>query len=325
MTKTKSQELNLKSTRDGFGEAMLEVATTNPEVMALCADLTESMRLEKFAQTYPERFVQVGIAEQNMVGVAAGLAIVGKLPFAASFAVFSPGRTWEQIRDSICYSNLPVIIVGGHTGLNVGEDGYTQQGLEDLALMRVLPNMIVIAPGDFAETKKAVHALVALKKPAYLRLTREKLPEFTKNTDFEIGKANIIKEGTDLTIIGNGPILTEVITAQQNLQNNFSVEIINLHTIKPIDTETIINSLQKTKAFITIEEHQIIGGVYSAVIEALAQDKEGSKLIGLPHLALGLKDTFGESGAMRELWQKHNLDNTAIEQTIKQVIEWKHA
>lgn len=315
----------LKSTRDGFGLGMVELTKKNSQVVALCADLTESLRLNKFAEKYPERFIQVGIAEQNMIGVAAGLAIRGKIPFAASFAVFSPGRTWEQIRDSVCYSDLPVVIVGGHTGLNVGEDGYTQQGLEDLALMRVLPNMTIVAPVDFEETRKAVHALAALGKPAYLRLTREKSLNITdKNTPFKIGKANVVIEGNDLTIIGSGPILAEAIKAVKNTDNSISIEIINIHTIKPLDIKTIIKSIQKTKTFITIEEHQLMGGMYSAILESLANDKNGKKLVALPHKALGLNDSFGESGTAKELWQKHKLDNNSIEKTIQTVLEWKN-
>lgn len=313
----------LKSTRDGFGEAMLEIAESNSQVVALTADLTESLRLTKFANQYPNQFIQVGIAEQNMVGVAAGLAIGGKIPFATSFAVFSPGRTWEQIRDSVCYSNLPVVIVGGHTGLNVGEDGYTQQGLEDLALMRVLPNMTVVSPVDYNQTKQAVHALASLKQPAYLRLTREKTINLTKPTDnFEIGKAQILKTGTDLTVIGSGPILAEVYQVAEKLNN--SIEIINLHTIKPVDTTTIIQSLNKTKAFITIEEHQLIGGVASAVTDALVKDNVSSKLLSLPHQFLGLNDAFGESGKPIELWKKHGLDQDSIKNTIEKIIKQKH-
>lgn len=313
----------LKSTRDGFGEAMLEVAATNDQVVALTADLTESLRLDQFAKKFPGKFIQVGIAEQNMVGVAAGLAIEGKIPFATSFAVFSPGRTWEQIRDSICYSNLPVIIVGGHTGLNVGEDGYTQQGLEDLALMRVLPNMTVVSPVDYNQTKQAVHALVNLKKPAYLRLTREKTLNLTQPANnFEIGSAQILKSGHDLSIIGAGPILAEAWQATQKLPN-YSIEIINLHTLKPTDTTTLIESLKKTQAFITIEEHQLTGGVASAVTEALAKDKVTSQLLALPHQFLGLNDAFGESGKPLELWQKHGLDQDSIKTTIENLLKQK--
>jgi transketolase len=321
-------EINKKltSTRDGFGEAMLEVAATNPQIVALSADLTESLRLTKFAEQYPGRFIQVGIAEQNMIGVAAGLAIQGKIPFATSFAVFSPGRTWEQIRDSVCYSDLPVIIVGGHTGLNVGEDGYTQQGLEDLALMQVLPNMTVISPADFYETKKAVHALANLKKPAYLRLTREKTIDVTNSdSPFEIGKANIIQEGSDLTIIGTGPILANVKEAMTKLQNSYSIEIVNVHTLKPFDTETVLDSLKKTKAFITIEEHQLFGGLATALTTALAKDQITSQLLSLPHQFLGLNDYFGESGTAQDLWKKHGLDSSSISKTIEETIGRKNA
>ncbi|MCC6710815.1 MAG: transketolase family protein [Candidatus Pacebacteria bacterium] len=314
----------LKSTRDGFGEAIVALAETNQQIVALTADLTESLRLKKFEEIFPGRFVQVGIAEQNMIGVAAGLALGGKIPFATSFAAFSPGRTWEQIRDSVCYSDLPVIVVGGHAGLNVGEDGYTQQGLEDIALMRVLPNMIVVSPVDFNETKKAVFALAQLKKPAYLRLTREKTLGLTQeDSPFEIGKANLLSLGTDLTIIGSGPILAEAYQAANQLRDNYSIEIINLHTIKPVDTTTIIDSLNKTQAFITIEEHQLIGGVAAAITQALAKDIITSKLLALPHKFLGLNDAFGESGKPVELWQKHGLDSQSIKKTIVEIIEQK--
>lgn len=315
----------LKSTRDGFGEAIVELAEQNEHVVALTADLTESLRLTKFAQIFPGRFIQVGIAEQNMIGVAAGLALQGKIPFAASFAAFSPGRTWEQIRDAVCYSDLPVIVVGGHAGLNVGEDGYTQQGLEDIALVRVLPNMTVVSPVDFNEAKKAVFALANLRKPAYLRLTREKSLNLTQITDnFEIGKANILQLGTDLTVIGSGPILAEAYKAAQQLKDQYSIEIINLHTIKPVDTTTITESLKKTQAFITIEEHQLIGGVGAAVTQALAQDQVTSQLISLPHKFLGLNDSFGESGTALELWKKHGLDSDSIKQTIIETIKQKY-
>jgi len=317
-------ELELKSTRDGFGEAMVELAEINDQVVALTADLTESLRLLKFEEIFPGRFIQVGIAEQNMIGVAAGLALEGKIPFAASFAAFSPGRTWEQIRDSVCYSDLPVIVVGGHAGLNVGEDGYTQQGLEDIALMRVLPNMIVVSPVDFNETKKAVFALAQLKKPAYLRLTREKTLGLTQeDSPFEIGKANLLSLGTDLTIIGSGPILAEAYQAADQLKTTYSIEIVNLHTIKPVDTTTIIESLNKTQAFITVEEHQLVGGVAAAVTEALAKDSVTSSLLSLPHKFLGLNDSFGESGKPIELWQKHGLDSQSIKKTIVEIIEQK--
>lgn len=318
------EQNKLTSTRDGFGEAMLEVAETNPQVVALSADLTESLRLTKFAEQYPGRFIQVGIAEQNMIGVSAGLAIQGKIPFATSFAVFSPGRTWEQIRDSICYSDLPVIIVGGHTGLNVGEDGYTQQGLEDLALMQVLPNMTIVSPADFYETKKAVHALANLRKPAYLRLTREKTTSVTKpESPFEIGKANIIQEGSDLTVVGTGPILANVKEAIDSLAA--SIEIVNLHTLKPFDVETVMNSLKKTGAFITIEEHQLFGGLATTLTNALAKDQITSKLLSLPHQFLGINDTFGESGTAKDLWKKHGLDSASIAKAIEETIKRKHA
>lgn len=316
----------LRSTREGFGEAMLELGARNKNVVALCADLTESLRLQTFAEKYPDRFFQVGVAEQNMMGVAAGLALAGKTPFATSFAAFNPGRNFDQIRASVAYSNLPVIVVGGHAGLSTGEDGATHQALEDIALMRVLPNMTVVVPADFEETKKAVHALSHLRGPAYLRLTREKFPEITHiKTPFTLGKAQVLKEGSDITLIGCGPVLSEAFKIREKLQGKVSIEIINLHTIKPFDTETIVQSLKKTKAFITLEEHQLAGGMYSALLESLAQNAETRSYASLPHQAIAVHNTFGESGTATALWKKYGLNSEAIEQSIHTVLEWKHA
>lgn len=317
---------SLRSTREGFGEAMLELGAHNKNVVALCADLTESLRLQAFAEKYPDRFFQVGVAEQNMMGVAAGLALAGKIPFAASFAAFNPGRNFDQIRASVAYSQLPVIIVGGHAGLSTGEDGATHQALEDIALMRVLPNMTVIVPADFEETKKAVHALSHLGSAAYLRLTREKFSDVTeRKTPFTLGKAQLLKEGTGITIVGCGPILSEAFKVREILQGKVSIEIINLHTIKPLDAETIVQSLKKTKAFITLEEHQRAGGMYSALLESLAHNPATRSYASLPHQALAVDNTFGESGTAGALWKKYGLNSAAIEQSIHTVLEWKHA
>ncbi len=304
----KKQSL-LKACRDGFGEALLELGKRNKNVVAVSADLAESTRCLDFSKKYPERFVEVGVAEQNMAGVAAGLALEGKIPFTCSFAVFSPGRNWEQIRISICYNKANVKIVSSHAGLNVGEDGATHQALEDIALMRVLPNMTVIAPCDYLETKKAVLAVAKIKVPVYIRFGREKTPVFTEpRKSFKIGKAEIFKEGQDVTIIACGPMVYEALLAAKELKKEkIDAEVINCHTIKPIDAKTIIRSVKKTNRVVTIEEHQVNGGLGSAIAEILGQNYPAPiKIIGMP-------DKFGESGKAQQLLDKYNLtaDNIA--------------
>ncbi|MBT4349990.1 transketolase family protein [bacterium] len=302
----------LKSTRDAFGEALLDLAKTNQDIVVVSADLAESTRVHKFAKKYPKRFFEVGVAEQNMLGVAAGLALSNKIPFAASFAAFSPGRNWDQLRVSICYSKANVKIVSTHSGLAVGPDGASHQALEDIAITRCLPNLTVIAPIDYEQTKKAVKAITRLTGPIYLRLTRQNSPVITTaQTPFQIGKANILQAGKDITLIGCGPILYEALTAARELKKqNISVEIIDLHTIKPLDATTILRSVKKTKKIITLEEHQVAGGLGSAVVEMLAQKYP------VPTQIIGVQDRFGESGQTNELWKKYKLNREYIKQSI---------
>ena len=303
----------MKSCRDGFGEALLELGRKSKDVVVVSADLAESTRCLEFGNKYPGRFFEVGVAEQNMAGVAAGLALEGLTPFICSFAVFSPGRNWEQIRVSICYNNVNVKIVSSHAGLNVGEDGATHQALEDIALMRVLPNMTVIAPCDFEETKKATLAAAKIKGPVYIRYGREKTPVITsKQSKFQIGKANILRQGKDVTIIACGPMVYEALVAADELaKQKISAEVINCHTIKPLDKATIINSAKKTKKVVTIEEHEVNGGLGSAVAEVLSQNYP------VPIKILGVPDKFGESGTAQQLLNKYNLNFKGIINAIK--------
>ena len=290
------------STRNGFGEGLLESGAKNKNVYALSADLAGSTKVDSFAKKYPDRFVQVGVAEQNLVTVASGLAHLGKIPFATSFAAFSPGRNWEQIRTTICYNNRNVKICSTHTGLGVGEDGATHQMLEDITMMRSLPNMVVIQPCDANQAKLATIAIAKTKSPCYLRLHRQNSNTLSRN-DFEIGKAQILSEGSDLTIISSGPIIHDVLLAAK--LSNKSVEVINIHTIKPIDEKAIIKSAKKTGKVMTIEDHQVWGGLGSAVSEVLSQNHPVKMKI------LGMKG-FGESGNYKDLFKKFDLDHKSI-------------
>ena len=309
----------VKALRDGFGEGMLLVAKDNPDVVALCADLTESNRLDEFKKTYPTRFVEVGIAEQNLVGVAAGMAHVGKIPFAASFAVFSPGRSWDQVRVSVCYSNANVKIVGGHAGITVGQDGATHQALEDVALMRVLPRMTVLVPADATEMRKAVLAAAKVQGPVYLRSGREKFPQVTKeDAEFIIGKAAMLRNGADVTIIACGNLVREAMLAAEALAaEKITARVLNMHTIKPIDERAILDAAHDTGAVVTAEEHQIIGGLGSAVAEVIATH------LPVPMERVGVKDTFGESGTGAELMDKYGLRSVNIVAAVKQVLARK--
>jgi transketolase len=302
-----------KATRDGFGEGMLELGQKNKDVVALCADLTESLRLTAFRDKYPARFVEMGVAEQNMATVAAGMALAGKTPFVGSFAVFSPGRNWEQIRTTICYNNVPVKIVGGHAGITVGQDGATHQALEDIALMRSLPNMTVVVPCDALEAHKATLDLVRHKGPAYLRIGREKTPVITtEGTPFEIGEATIFRQGGDITIVACGPLVYQALLAAKALEKeHISALVINCHTIKPIDKKTLVAAARTTGAIVTVEEHQISGGLGSAVMEAISEDWP------VPVHRIGVRDSFGESGEPAELLEKYGL-------TAKHIIKAAH-
>lgn len=299
-------------TRNGYGDALVELGKTNPKVVVLTGDLTESTRVDKFAKLFPDRFIQCGVAEQNMMSVAAGLAHEGFIPFVSSYAVFNPGRNWDQLRTNVCYNNTNVKIVGAHTGVSVGPDGATHQALEDIAITRVLPNLIVIAPLDYHETYKATIAAAEYPGPVYFRFTREKTPVITaQKSTFQIGKANILKTGKDISLIGCGPILTNGLLAAYELEKQgISVEVINSHTIKPLDKKTILKSVQKTKKVVTLEEHQITGGLGGAVCEFL------SEKYPVPIIRIGMSNTFGESSKPEELIAKYGLDIKAITSKI---------
>jgi transketolase len=302
------KSLKQEPTRNGFGRGLMKVGELDDQVVVLSADLTESTRVLDFKNKFPERFVEVGVAEQNMAGVAAGMALEGKIPFMASYAVFSPGRNWDQVRVSICYSKTNVKIVGAHAGLSVGPDGATHQALEDIAIIRVLPNMIVVVPADSVEAEKATLAIAKYEGPAYIRLGRSDLPIFTTELSaFEIGKANVLKEGSDITIIACGAMVYKSLEAAKDLEaQGVSAEVINLHTIKPLDTKTILKSVKKTGKLVTVEEHQIHGGMGSAVVEFTSQNHP------VPTKIIGVEDTFGESGTPDELFEKYGLTSQRI-------------
>lgn len=303
-------------TRNGYGEALVELGKNNQNIMVLCADLTESTRVEQFQKKFPDRFIEIGVAEQNLVTVASGLAHLGKIPFASSYACFCPGRCWEQIRTTICYNNNNVKIIGAHAGISVGPDGATHQMLEDIALMRSLPNMVVIVPADYEQTKKATQALAEFTGPCYLRLAREKTSQLTSaKTPFQIGKAQILKEGTDIALIAAGPVLAETLQAALLLQqNNINALVINCHTIKPLDKTTILTAAKKCKFIVTIEEAQIAGGLGSAIAEYL------SEVYPTKIKRIGVNDHFGESGNPDELMRKFGFSAQHIYQESKKML-----
>lgn len=307
-------QLNRAATRDGFGKGLLALGKKNTRIMALAADLAESTRAHLFAEEFPDRFVQVGVAEQNLVTVASGLAAEGFLPFACAFGAFSPGRNWEQIRTTICYNDQPVVVVGTHTGLSVGEDGATHQILEDIALMRSLPNMRVVVPADALEAQRATIALARNPSPTYLRLSRDKTPIFTTTkTPFEIGVAQVLTRGSDVTVVACGLMVYEALQAAFMLGSNLTVEVINMHTVKPFDEQTLLTSVRKTGAVVTIEEHQRAGGLGGAVAEVLGEQ------MPVPIERIGVDDAFGESGGTRELWNKFGLTREHIVEAIRRV------
>jgi transketolase len=290
-------------TRKGFGRGLLKAGEMNDQVVALCADLTGSTQIELFAARFPERFVQVGIAEQNLVTVASGLAKMGKIPFTSSYAAFSPGRNWEQIRTTICLNNQPVKIVGSHAGLYTGPDGATHQILEDVALMRVLPNMVVVVPGDSVEAEKATIALAQDSRPGYIRLARDNSPVMTTaETPFELGKAYVFSPGQDLTIVANGTMTSVALEAAEKLfHDGIDAEVIHCPSVKPLDGATILTSVKKTKRVLTIEEGQIVGGLGGAISELLGEH------LPVPILRMGVKDVFGQSGTPEELLEHYGL------------------
>ena len=300
--------------RAGFGRGLKAAGDADKTVVALCADLTDSTQMHLFKEAHPERFIEVGVAEQNLVTVASGLARAGKIPFTSSYAAFSPGRNWEQIRTTITLNDQPVKVVGSHAGVSVGPDGATHQMLEDIALMRVLPNMVVIAPGDSVEAEKATRAIAVNNKPSYLRLAREKTPVFsTEESPFEIGRAYVLREGGDVTLLGTGTMTYELLVAARELEKQgVYAEVVHVPTIKPLDEQTIITSVRKTGRVVSAEEAQVAGGFGGAVAELL-----GEKL-PTPLHRIGMRDRYGESGAPTELLHHFKLDGVSIAREVKQ-------
>lgn len=308
-----------KDTRSGFGAGLSELGKTNPEVVALCADLTGSLKMDAFQKDHPERFFQIGIAEANMMGIAAGLTIGGKIPFTGTFANFSTGRVYDQIRQSIAYSDKNVKICASHAGLTLGEDGATHQILEDIGLMKMLPNMVVINPCDYNQTKAATIAIAKYHGPVYLRFGRPTVPNFTPaDQNFEVGKAVMLNEGTDVTIIATGHLVWKAIEAGEKLaEKGISAEIINIHTIKPLDNEAILKSLKKTKCVVTAEEHQMNGGLGDSVAQLLSRN------LPSPQEFVAVNDSFGESGTPDQLMTKYGLDTINIIEAAERVMKRK--
>lgn len=316
---TKYTDQGKQDTRSGFGAGMTELGRTNPNVVALCADLVGSLKIETFIEENPERFFQIGIAEANMMGIAAGLTIGGKIPFASSFANFATGRVYDQIRQSIAYSDKNVKICASHAGLTLGEDGATHQILEDIGLMKMLPGMTVINPCDFNQTKAATLAIAEHHGPVYLRFGRPKVANFTPvDQKFEIGKALMLNEGTDVTIIATGHLVWQSLLAAENLENQgISAEVINIHTIKPLDEKAILDSAKKTGCVVTAEEHNFLGGLGESVARTLAIHHP------TPQEFVATQDTFGESGTPEQLMEKYGLNNKAIEEAVLRVLKRK--
>jgi transketolase len=323
--------VDMVATRDGYGEGLVEAGEEDEKVVVLCADLTESTRSEYFRKRFPERFIEVGVAEQALATIASGMANYGKIPFISSYAVFSPGRNWEQIRTTAALNDVPVKIAGAHAGLTVGPDGATHQALEDIALMRAIPNMTVLVPCDLIETKKATVAAATNKKPTYIRFTKQKTPVMTtEDTPFEIGKAEVlwsslkpkseVRSPKSIAIIGCGPILYESLKAAKKLMtgsNLVSAVVINCHTVKPIDEETIVKYAKRCGAVVTVEEHQVNGGLGSAVSEVLAKNYP------VPMEFVGMLDSFGESGKPHELLRKYKMTVDDIVRACRRVIRRK--
>ncbi|MEW5820277.1 MAG: transketolase family protein [Cyanobacteriota bacterium] len=316
---TWTTEVDTKPTRLGYGEGLVELGKKNPNVVVLGADITMSTNAGMFQEAYPDRFFSIGIAEQDMVGVAAGLALVGKVPFVCTYGVFASGRCWDQIRTTVCYSELNVKIGGAHGGISVGPDGATHQALEEISIMRCLPGMTVITPCDVLETRKATVAAGEMYGPAYIRFGREAVPIITKeDTPFKIGKAEVFRKGSDVTVIACGVMVHEAIeTAEKLAKEGISVRVVNLHTTKPIDVETIVKAAEETGAIVCAEEHQIYGGMGGAVCEVLGQH------CPVPVELVAVKDRFGESGQPFELMVEFGLTHDEIYHAIKNVLKRK--
>ena len=312
-------DVEMKSTRDGFSDGLLLSADENPNVVGLCADLTESVKMDAFAEKYPERFIEMGIAEQSMASVASGMSAIGKIPFIASYAVFSPGRNWEQVRTTICYNNANVKIVGSHGGVTVGEDGGTHQALEDIALTRVLPNMTVIVPCDAIEAKKAILASSRTKSPVYIRLSRTKTPIITtEEMPFEIGKSSVVysSDNAKVGIVATGTLLYNALIAAKELsEKGTAVSVLYLPTIKPLDMEGLLNFAKVTGGkIVSVEEHQVHGGMGSALAEFYAENHSVSMEF------VGVKDTFGQSGKPEELLKHYGMDKDAIITAVQKIL-----
>jgi transketolase len=310
-----SDNVQLEPIRAGFGRGLQAAGESNSAVVALCADLTESTQMHLFKQSFPDRFIEIGVAEQNLVTVASGLARAGKIPFTSSYAAFSPGRNWEQIRTTAALNNQPVKVVGSHAGVSVGPDGATHQMLEDIALMRVMPNMIVVAPGDSVEAEKATKAIAENGRPTYLRLAREKTPIFsTVDSPFEIGKAYVLREGSEISLLGTGTMTYQLLAAAKLLaEQGIDAEVVHVPTIKPLDEETILASVRKTGRVVTAEEAQAAGGFGGAIAELL------SEKLPVPIKRIGINDRFGESGTPAELMDYFGLTGDKIAETVS---EW---
>ncbi len=306
------------TTRDGFGEGLVAAAQENDQIVGLCADLTESTRMEQFRETFPKRFVQVGVAEENMVGLAAGLALSGKVPFTSSYAAFSPANSWGPIRSTVCYSRLNVKFHGGHSGLSVGPDGATHQALEDIALMRVLPHMTVVVPADKGQAFAATKAIAAEPGPCYIRTSKFEVEEVTKGHSFELGKAQVLSKGKDVTIVACGIMVERAVAAAKKLSGEISATVINMHTIKPLDVKTLMINVSKTQAVVVAEDHQRAGGLGSAIAEAVVLE---DVQVFMEHVAV--EDTFGESGPPEEVLKKYGLTRDHIIAAVEKSISRK--
>jgi len=311
--------MEMKDTRSGFGAGLTELGRKNPDVVALCADLTGSLKMNDFQDENPERFFQIGIAEANMIGIAAGMTIGGKIPFTGTFANFSTSRVYDQIRQSVAYSGKNVKICASHAGITLGEDGATHQVLEDIGMMKMLPHMVVINPCDYNQTKAATIAIADYVGPVYLRFGRPKVPNFTSaDQKFEIGKALHLKEGNDVTIFATGHLVWEALEAAKTLESEgISAEVINLHTIKPLDYEAILKAVKNTKCVVTAEEHMLNGGLGDSIAQLLSRNTP------TPIEMVGMDDSFGESGPPMKLMEKYGIDRNAIVESAKKVITRK--
>lgn len=312
------KKIELKDTRSGFGAGLLEVGKINKNVIALCADLTGSLKMDAFEKKFPKRFFQIGIAEANMMGIAAGMTIGGKIPFTGTFANFSTGRVYDQIRQSIAYSGKNVKICASHAGITLGEDGATHQILEDIGLMKMLPGMVVINPCDYNQTKNATIAISKYFGPVYLRFGRPKVPNFTKDEEFVIGKGIQLSKGRDVSIFATGHLVWEALEASKKLnEHNISCDVINITTIKPLDNDLILKSVKKTKCAVVAEEHQILGGLGCSIAQLTSQK------FPIHINFVGINDSFGESGNPMELMKKYKIDKNSIVSAVKKVIKKK--